>query len=74
MFSFLQDVSRISLTEANDPRKLAYETYRVNRNEYMTLCKFLSPWFIGENPEALANKLFDVKKKEKQHNNPFFKY
>jgi len=57
---FDKDVSRISLTEANDPRKLAYETFRINRNEYITLCKFLSPWFVGEQPEQLANKLFDV--------------
>ena len=54
-------MSRISLTEANDPRKLAYETYRINRNEYLILCKYLSPWFIGEQPEDLANKLFDVR-------------
>jgi hypothetical protein len=54
-------VSRISLTEANDPRKLAYESYRIHRNEYLILCKYLSPWFIGEQPEDLANKLFDVK-------------
>jgi hypothetical protein len=58
----LKDVSRISLTEGNDPRKLAYETYQINRNEYMTVCKFLSPWFIGEHPEDLANKLFDVRR------------
>ncbi|CAF5046359.1 unnamed protein product, partial [Rotaria sp. Silwood1] len=54
------DVSRISLTEANDPKKLAYETYRINRDEYLILCKYLSPWFIGDEPENLANKLFDL--------------
>ena len=58
---FDKDVSRISLTEANDPRKLAYETFRINRNEYLILCKFLSPWFVGEVPEHLANKLFNVR-------------
>lgn len=51
----------MSLTEANDPRKLAYETYRIHRDEYMTLCRYLSPWFTGEQPEILANQLFDVK-------------
>ncbi|UJR27471.1 hypothetical protein I4U23_008757 [Adineta vaga] len=60
IFYVFKDVSRISLTEANDPRKLAYETYRINRNEYLILCKYLSPWFIGEYPENLANKLFDL--------------
>lgn len=58
-----QDASRLSLTEAIDPRKLAYETYRTGRNDYLLLCKYLSPWFIGENPEDLANKLFDVRRK-----------
>ena len=58
--SLFQDVSRISLTATSDPRKLAYETYRINRDEYLILCKYLSPWFIGEQPEQLANKLFDV--------------
>ncbi len=58
----MKDVSRISLTEANDPKKLAYETYKINRNEYLILCKFLLPWFVGEQPESLANKLFDVRR------------
>lgn len=57
---WFKDVSRISLTEANDPRKLAYETFKISRNEYLTLCKFLSPWYIGEQPASLANRLFDV--------------
>ncbi|CAF4833627.1 unnamed protein product [Rotaria socialis] len=60
IFYIFKDVSRISLTEVNDPRKLAYETYRINRDEYLILCKFLSPWFIGDQPENLANKLFDL--------------
>ncbi|CAF1369075.1 unnamed protein product [Adineta steineri] len=60
IFYVFKDVSRISLTEANDPRKLAYETYKINRNEYLILCKYLSPWFIGKQPEDLANKLFDL--------------
>ncbi|CAF2348021.1 unnamed protein product [Rotaria sp. Silwood2] len=60
IFYIFKDVSRISLTEANDPKKLAYETYRINRDEYLILCKYLSPWFIGEQPENLANKLFDL--------------
>jgi hypothetical protein len=62
LFYIFKDVSRISLTEANDPRKLAYETYRINKNEYLILCKYLSPWFINEQPENLANKLFDVRR------------
>lgn len=57
---FEKDASRLTLTEAVDPKKLAYETYRINREEYMILCKYLSPWFMGENPEELANKLFNV--------------
>ncbi|CAF3368130.1 unnamed protein product [Rotaria sp. Silwood1] len=60
IFYIFKDVSRISLTEANDPKKLAYETYRINRDEYLILCKYLSPWFIGDEPENLANKLFDL--------------
>ncbi|CAF3774640.1 unnamed protein product [Rotaria sordida] len=60
IFYIFNDVSRISLTEANDPRKLAYETYRIHRDEYLILCKYLSPWYIGEQPESLANKLFDL--------------
>ncbi|CAF5078189.1 unnamed protein product, partial [Rotaria magnacalcarata] len=60
LFYVFKDASRISLTEAIDPRKLAYETYRVGRSEYLVLCKYLSPWFIGEHPEDLAKRLFDV--------------
>ena len=48
------------MTDVTDSRKLAYETYRIGRNEYLVLCKYLSTWFMGENPEDLANKLFDV--------------
>jgi hypothetical protein len=55
-----KDVSRISLTEVHDSKKLAYETYRIHRDEYLILYRYLSPWFIGEHPEALANRLFDV--------------
>ena len=50
----------MSMTEANDPRKLAYETYRIFRDEYLILCRYLSPWFIGESPENLAHRFFDV--------------
>ncbi|CAF3400844.1 unnamed protein product [Rotaria sp. Silwood1] len=34
--------------------------YKINRDEYLILCKYLSPWFIGDEPENLANKLFDL--------------
>ncbi|CAF1266589.1 unnamed protein product [Rotaria sordida] len=60
LFYVFKDASRISLTEATDPKKLAYETYRVGRDEYLVLCKYLSPWFIGEHPDDLAKRLFDV--------------
>ncbi|CAF3906161.1 unnamed protein product [Rotaria sp. Silwood2] len=60
LFYVFKDASRISLTEAIDPKKLAYEIYRIGRSEYLVLCKYLSPWFIGEHPEDLAKKLFDV--------------
>ncbi|CAF4497386.1 unnamed protein product [Rotaria socialis] len=60
LFYVFKDASRISLTEAIDPRKLAYETYRIGRSEYLVLCKYLSPWFIGEHPEDLAKRLFDT--------------
>ncbi|CAF1052748.1 unnamed protein product [Adineta steineri] len=59
LFYVFKDASRLSLTEATDPRKLAYETYRISRNDYLVLCKYLSPWFIGEQPEDLANLLFN---------------
>lgn len=51
----------MSLTEATDPKKLPYETYRIGRSDYLVLCKYLSPWFVGEHPEDLANALFDVR-------------
>ncbi|CAF1392144.1 unnamed protein product [Adineta ricciae] len=60
LFYVFRDASRISLSETSDPRKLPYETYRIGRADYLLLCKYLSPWFIGEHPEDLANTLFDA--------------
>lgn len=57
-----QDASRLSLTEAVDGQKLAYETYRIGRQEHLTLWKYLSPWAIGEKDEILADRLFDVRR------------
>ncbi|UJR21588.1 hypothetical protein I4U23_024670 [Adineta vaga] len=59
LFYVFRDASRLSLSETSDPRKLPYETYRIGRTEYLLLCKYLLPWFVGEHPEDLANTLFD---------------
>ncbi|CAF0783145.1 unnamed protein product [Didymodactylos carnosus] len=58
LFYVFKDTSRISLTEAVDPRKLAYETYRVGKTEFAVLYKYISPWYVGEAPEHLCELLF----------------